>query len=68
MSEDASGPGLAMKPTMYVTNVPLIVRNIERRCSNLFGTVIAHRHVQLMCGRAKDAAVWRSEFVQDISE
>ena len=54
-SKDASGEGLVLKPTGWLTNSREIGHEVAARCSNLEKEYWQekHRHVQLVSGRAK---------------
>ena len=42
MSRDERGVGLALKPTRFATNAPLLARILEKRCSNHLKHVTIH--------------------------
>ena len=50
-SKDKHGPGYAKQPTRFLTNSVVSARALSRRCPE------NHRHVHLMEGRARAAAV-----------
>ena len=52
MSKDKHGPGYAMKPTRFLTNSVAMMKALSRRCPG------HHRHVHLMEGRARAAAIY----------
>ena len=54
-SWDESGEGLVRKTTRILTNAEEVADLLGRRCDG------GHRHVQLMSGRAKAAAVYSQE-------
>ena len=54
-SRDASGEGLVMKPTGYMTNSPFIGEELGIRCTK------DHRHIHLIGGRARAAEVYPAE-------
>ncbi len=68
MSRDERGVGLALKPTRFATNAPLLARILEKRCSNHMGQLPLHRHVHLMCGRASAAAIYPPAMCEAIVE
>ena len=63
-SKDSLGRGLALKPTRCVTNAPLLAHRLQARCSNILGTATLHRHVQVLCGRAREAAIYLPRMCQ----
>ena len=50
---DENGEGLVKKPTTMMTNSVEVHRELDKQCTP--GT---HRHVQLMGGKARDAAIY----------
>ena len=65
-SADKLGAGLALKSTRFITNTTLLARCMEKRCANLLREMSYHRHVQLMCGRAMDAAIYPQRMCEAI--
>ena len=59
-SKDTHGPGYAKKPTRFLTNSVVSARALSRRCPE------NHRHVHLMEGRARAAAVYPQELCRTI--
>jgi len=59
-SKDKHGPGYAKKPTRFLTNSVVSARALSRRCPE------NHRHVHLMEGRARAAAVYPQELCRVI--
>ena len=64
-SEDADGNGLVMKPTRFMSNSMCIIKRLSERCTKKEG-IEMHRHVQLTCGRARDAAKYTEELCRAI--
>lgn len=54
------GPGLARKPTRWLTNAPELAKRLNHRCSG------AHAHAPLVGGRAAHAAIYPPELVAAI--
>lgn len=59
-SWDDLGWGLVKKATRVITNLPSLASSINRRCNQ------DHRHVQLISGKAKDAANYTEAFCDSI--
>ena len=59
-SEDKHGPGYAKKPTRFLINSIMPGRALSRRCLE------NHRHVYLMEGRARAAAIYPQELCRII--
>ena len=59
-SRDRHGPGYAKKPTRFLTNSVVSAKALSRRCPN------NHRHVHLMEGRARAAAIYPQELCRTI--
>ena len=59
-SKDKHGPGYAKKPTRFLTNSTMSARALSRRCPD------NHRHVHLMEGRARAAAIYPQELCRTI--
>ena len=60
-SRDAEGEGWAKKPTTLMTNSLDMFKTLSKRCTP--GT---HRHVPLMEGRAKAAALYPKDLRQAV--
>ena len=54
-SKDERGEGFAKKPTKFLTNSGEMARALNRQCPG------DHRHVHLMAGRARAAAIYPKE-------
>ena len=61
VAKDELGEGLVRKSTQIVTNVPELRDILCRRCPG------GHRHVHLMNGRAKDAAVYPEQLCRTVT-
>ena len=59
-SKDKHGPGHAKKPTRFLTNSVKPAKALSRRCHE------NHRHVLLMEGRARAAAIYPQSFCRTI--
>ena len=57
-SRDVEGPGLALKPTGWLSDSVAILQRVAVRCSNNLEHSVKHRHVRLQGGRAKPCAAY----------
>ena len=60
VAEDKDGVGMVRKTTKIATNAPEIADALSLRCSG------GHRHVHLVSGRPKYAAIYPREFCRAI--
>ena len=59
-SVDEHGRGHVLKPTTFMTNSSHLARKLDKQCNR------NHRHVHLMNGRAKDAAIYPDQLCNEI--
>ena len=68
VSEDEHGVAPAQKRTRLMSNSPEVIKRVGRQCANKDGNGGAHRHVQLLSGRAKKCQVYPGAFCQAVCE
>ena len=59
-SADEHGRGYVLKPTTFITNSSHLARKLDKQCNK------NHRHVHLMSGRARDAAIYPDQLCNEI--
>ena len=64
-SRDQEGEGLVKKPTYFATNCPGVADELDKKCFNTTKEE-AHRHVQLLSGRARAAQVYPQQLCRAI--
>ena len=68
VSEDENGIAPAQKRTRIMSNSPEVLKRVGKQCTNKTDGEKAHRHVQLLGGRAKKCQVYPKAFCQAVCE